>query len=257
MFSSLKFLHSMRESDFLVSALKEGLLLTDHLVKFALTADISEMESSVNEVHLYLMKRLTYIGKSWESLDETNKNTIYSGIGAMSGKIPMLCFTEVPDGREISYHQLLFGGYGLVVKRQWLEKNKADRVIYVGQNSTVSRHLFRNLANLRIANLFVDTSGQVLFDTNCFPALLDLMAYIEVRDNLEEFEWRIAGNHGFMGKKRDVEKRLVIALDDIEYVLVQKHEDVRDFEKLIKGLAISQSPTKIPPVLCQPNVIPT
>jgi chlorite dismutase len=77
-----------------------------------------------------------------------------------------------------------------------------------------------------------------------------------VRDNLEEFEWRIVGNHGFMGKKRDVEKRLAIALDDIEYVLVQKHEDIRDFEQLIKALAISQSPLRIPPVLCQPNVIP-
>jgi hypothetical protein len=168
----------------------------------------------------------------------------------------MLYFSEVPEGREISYQQLPFGAYGLVVKRQWLEKNEADRALYIGQNSPVSRHLFRNLANLRISSLFVDVSGQVLFDNSCFPALLDLLAHIEVRENIEEFEWRIVGNHGFMGGKRETGKRLLIQLEDIEYILVQKTEDVNGFEKLIIDFAESQASSQIPPVLCQPNVIP-
>jgi hypothetical protein len=85
---------------------------------------------------------------------------------------------------------------------------------------------------------------------------LDLLAHIEVRENLEEFEWRIVGNHGFMGGKRETGKRLLIQLEDIEYILVQKTEDVNGFEKLIIDLAESQASSQIPPVLCQPNVIP-
>lgn len=246
----------MRERSYLESALTKGLLLTEHQVKFLPAESPADLKSMLNDVMPLLMSRLKAIGKPLDCLDETRRNVVFSGIGALSGSIPMLCFTEVPEGQDIAYQRLSFGGYGLVVKRHWLENNGADRVLYIGQNSPVSRHVFRNLANLRISNLFVDNKGLVLFDNSCFPPLLDLLAYIEVRENLEEFEWRIVGNHGFMGGKREAEKRLGIELDDIEYVLVQKAEDADSFKKLIDRLAVTQKPSEIPSVLCHPDAIP-
>ncbi len=177
------------------------------------------------------------------------------GIGSISGMIPMLCFTEVPQGRDITYQHLSFGGYGLVVQRQWLESNGADRVLYVGDNSSVSRHIYRILASLQISNLFVDAMGLVLFDNRCSQAVLDLIAYIETRDNLAEFEWRIAGRHGFFGGIRDSGMRIPIRLDQIETVIVQSHDEITVLEALIQSLASSQRPSKIPNVLCQPEIL--
>jgi Putative abortive phage resistance protein AbiGi, antitoxin len=256
MLPSLKFLHSMRERNYLESALTDGLLLTGHKVKFLPSEKTVDIESLLNDVKPTLLAQLIKIGKPWDCLDEERQKTIFSGIGAISGSIPMLCLTEVPEGRSISFQQFSFGGYGLVIKRQWLEKNEADRVLYIGQNSPVSCHLFRILANLRVSSLFVDGTGQVLFNMSCFPAILDLLAYIEVRENLEEFEWRIVGKTGFMGGKRAKGKRLTIGLDDIEYILVQKSEDIDNLNQLIHSLAISQKSSKIPSILCQPNTIP-
>jgi hypothetical protein len=255
---TLKFIHSMSKKEYLESALNNGLLLTDHKVKFHPIKDRNILESLVNnEIMFTLKQRLLEIGKPWEFVEGERRKIIFSGIGFIRGSIPMLCFSEVPDGRNIQYHQLNFGAYGLVVKRQWLENNEADRVLYIGQDSPISRHLFRNLANLRIANLFFDTkSNLILFNNSCFSALLDMIAFIEIREHLEEFEWRIVGNPGFMKEKRDLEKRLVIGLEDIEYILVQNSEDIKFFEKLIDNLAIVQGTQNIPKVLCQPEVIP-
>lgn len=256
MLPSLKFLHSMRDRSYLEYALIFGLGLTEHAVNFRPTNDPGEMNSLVQGVWPEMYNRLRAIGKPWDSLDESHRQVICSGISSIVGSIPMLCFTEVPEGRELSYQHLSFGGYGLIVKRQWLENNRADRVLYIGQNSPVSRLLFQNLANLRISNIIVDSSGQVCFNSTCFQAVFDLLAYIEVRENLEEFEWRIVGNHGFMGGKRESGKRIPIQLDDIEYVLVQKDEDINVIDKLIEDLAASQMPSRTPQVLCQPSTIP-
>ena len=46
----------------------------------------------------------------------------------------MLCFTEVVEGKDISSHGNIFGNYGLVVSRRWLESNGGDRVVYVGDD---------------------------------------------------------------------------------------------------------------------------
>lgn len=252
----LKFLHCMQKIEYLESALTSGLMFTEHKVEFKPTNDNVEFKNLILELMPYLERRLTSIGRPLIALSEERKGVIFSGIGSISGNIPMLCFTEIPEGRNISNHILSFGGYGLVVRREWLEKNRADRVLYVGENSTVSRNLFRNLSLLRISNIVACNIHQVLFDTTNLPALLDLIAHVETRLNLEEFEWRIAGNHGFMGVQKDTGKKLVIKLDYIEYILVKEKKDISHIESLVKKLSVSQGSISPPKVLYQPTVIP-
>lgn len=246
----------MRESRHLELALDEGLQLTDHKVELKLSQDHEDWSAFVADTMPLLSRRLTSIGKPWESLDETTRKILLRGIGAISALVPMLCFTEVPEGRNISNHQVGFGAYGLVVRRQWLDEHGADRVIYVGQNSSLSRRLFRVLADFRIASLFAKEDGQVIFDSSCFADLLDLLVHVQVREHLEEFEWRIAGNHGLMGGVKDTGKRLPIRLQDIEYVLVQNQEDIAIFQHHINTIVARESHSSVPKVLHQPDVIP-
>lgn len=135
---TLKFLHSMRERSFLESALSEGLMLRDHTVQFSPAKTHAQWQALLGEEWSLLMTKLNSLGAPWGGLSEERKNLLMGGIGSISGKIPMLCFTEVPEGRGLSFHHLSFGGYGLVVSRNWLESNGGDRVIYAGNNSSES-----------------------------------------------------------------------------------------------------------------------
>jgi hypothetical protein len=245
----------MRERAFLESALSEGLMLRDHKVHFAPAKTHAQWQSLLSDQWPLLMAKLNSIGAPWTGLSEERKNIIISGIGSMSGDIPMLCFTEVPEGRDLAFHHLSFGGYGLVVERDWLESSGGDRVMYVGNNSPVSRNLFRVVANLQIAHLFRDPTGTVLFNTQPFRPVLDLLAHVETRDNLEEHEWRIAGRHGFMGGNRESGKRLSLPLERVEVVLVQNPSDIPLLEEFVRSIAAHQSASQVPRVMCQPRVL--
>jgi hypothetical protein len=246
----------MRERDYLDSALKDGLLLTNHSLTFTPTENRTEMQSLMYEFIPFLKSKLIQLGRPLESLEKSRRKLILQLIGPFNAKTKMLCFTEVSEGRDISYQNLSFGGYGLVIKRTWLEKNNADRVIYIGQNSVVSKHLFRNLCALRIAGLHFNDSEQVLVDPFLYSLFFDLLPYIETRENLEEFEWRIVKNSKSDSKNSQLEDRIQISLDEIEYVLVKNEGDISDFSALIAKLAVQQNTLEIPTVLCQPSFIP-
>jgi hypothetical protein len=251
----LKFLHSMRTRGFLESALNDGLKYTNQGVRFSPAETPEQWEELLRDVKPRLMQRLEAIGSPWPDIPEDGKALIMRGLGSISGSVPMLCFTEVPEGRDLPAHHLLFGGYGVVVRREWLAANGGDRVLYIGDNSPVSRRLFGIVANLQIANLSRGLAGNVIFATPPMALVLDLFAYVQVRKNLEEFEWRIAGRHGFSGGERDTGKRLPLPMDQIEMVLVQNCSDLKPIEDLVGQLAARQSASSIPRVLCQPAVL--
>ena len=230
-------------------------MLRDHKVQFAPAKTHTQWRTLLGDVWPHLMGKLSSIGAPWEGLSEERKNIVMSGIGSISGEIPMLCFTEVPEGRDLAFHHLSFGAYGLVVNRDWLESSGGDRVMYVGNSSPVSRNLFRVVASLQIASLFRDPTGNVLVNTQPYRPVLDLLAHVETRENLEEYEWRIAGQHGFMGSKRDSGKRLPLPLEQVQTVLVQNPGDVPLLEALVRSIAVRQSAAQTPPVMCQPQVL--
>lgn len=246
----------MHKRCYLESALNEGLLLTDHRVDLSLTKNLEELATSFPHLLALLNQKLNMLGRPLPSLNGAQIKMLMGGLGSISADIPMLCFTEVPEGRDIRNQQILFGAYGLLVRRQWLDQNGADRVVYVGQNSPLSRNLFRVLTGYRIATLFVAPGGEVLFENSCFSDILDLLAYVQTREHLEEFEWRIVGKHGLMGGVRDRNKRLRVGLQDIEYVLVQKKKEIYPFKRLICEIAKRDKPSSVPKILCQPDFIP-
>ena len=168
----------------------------------------------------------------------------------------MLCFSEVPKGRDISDHRSKFGDYSLVVSQNWLSNNSADRVLYVGNNSPVSQYLYKNLATMRGLSIYADKKTQLLFQNEVFSILLDLFSYIEVREHLEELEWRIVGKHGFMGGENDTGKTLDISLEEIEYVFVPNMSEVTKFQNVISEVATKDSVVKLPSVQVFPESIP-
>jgi hypothetical protein len=71
-----------------------------------------------------------------------------------------------------------------------------------------------------------------------------------------QVEWRIAGEHGFTGRRRTSGDRIILPLDAIEAVLVQNDDDVAKFEGILKSLPGASSATNVPAVLVQPPTLP-
>jgi hypothetical protein len=247
---SLRFLHSLRQLDHLQQALLLGVRFTSHKVLFKLTESTDHWRAAIGEMMPLLFNRLEQIGVPWESLSEERKRTILSGLGTVSAHVPMICFTEVPDGRNIAMHQYQFGRYGLVFRREWLEQNNADRVLYVGDNSAVSKRIFRLVATSNIMGMHRSANGEPLFDNLTARAALDLIAYVETRQNLEELEWRIAGRHGLMGGPNDKDCRLALTLESVEAILVEHPTELDGMEALVTSLAADQSTRHRPKILC-------
>jgi len=254
--ADLKFLHCMCRIDYLESALNEGLMLTDHEVKFAPSEDRNELADLVNQVLPLIKGRLQSLGLALEALPQDRVQVLFSGIGNMSGRVPMLCLTEVPPGRNIESHRYVFGSYGIVLKPEWVAKNGADRVIYVGHNSPASQQLFVCLATMKILGLFVDKNGTLLFGNESIRPALNLLSFIEVRDHLLEAEWRIAGNSGFMGGHRATGTRLPLNLCDVEYIFVPNHDEVARITNVVEQVALRKNSATKPIIMEFPECIP-
>lgn len=226
-------------------------MLTDHPVKFSPFDDDEGAAEAMQSYSLgALAKKAAALGAS-----HLNLNHLAYGLGSISGKIPMICFTEVHDGRDLFPHYLNFGAYGVVVSRNWLEKNGGDRVLYTGARSEVTKRLHRLFVDYQIAGLH-GQNGALLFNSSTLSPILDLLAYVQGRDQLAEVEWRIAGEHGFTGRRRTSGDRIILPLDAIVAVLVQNDDDVVKFEGILKSLPGASSATNMPPVLAQPPTLP-
>lgn len=255
---SSKFLHTMRERAHLESALSNGLMLRRHPVDFN-PADTDEQWNRILEAVLPLLRqKLHQLGRPLDQLSDTRRTTLLSGLGRVRGQIPMLCFTEVPEGRSLHLHYLNFGAYGLVASRNWLERNGGDRVIYVGQDAAVSTRLHRiiashHIAGIHLAHIASLDETQPVYDNASMSLALDLLAYVETRQNILEAEWRIAGDHGYMGGSHNEGRRIPIELNDVECITVQCDTDVEEIRQVVEELGRRNGITSVPQVLVQPN----
>lgn len=247
---SLRFLHSLRQLEHLQQALSLGVMFTSHKVLFRPAESHDHWYAVISSVMPLLFCKLRQLGLPWESLSEERRQVLMSGLGTVSANVPMICFTEVPDGRGIALHQYQFGRYGLVVRREWLDQNNADRVLYIGDNSAVSRRVFHLVAKANIQGLHIGANDEPLFDNSTTSAVVDLIAYVETRQNLEELEWRIAGRHGLMGGPNDKDSRLPLPIDSVETIFVEDETEIDGTIALVESLALAQSASHRPEILC-------
>jgi hypothetical protein len=244
----MKLLHCMKKSEYLEQALCEGLMMRNHEVKFSPAEDPEAWATLIDQILPLLKQKLKSLGVPFDSLSEETRLLLLRGIGSNSGFVPMICLTEVPDGRNVDGHQIAFGSYGLVISRHWVESNGGDRVLYVGHNSASSRRLFVTLAAMKIFSLHVGARNQVLFDNEAFRASLDLLCYVEAREHLEQAEWRLAGNPGWIGGGTPKEIRLNLPIEKIETVLVKNDAEIQPMSALVRKLADKQKSQSSPQV---------
>lgn len=250
MVTDIRFLHTMLKPEYLEQGLRQGLMFTDHKVTFRPFDDDADAARLSAEYFLpRLNARLAPFCKC-----EVDLNTLVAGIGSISGQVPMICFTEVHDGRNLSNHFLTFGAYGVVVSRQWLEANNGDRVLYAGPQSRVTKLLHKLFVEHQLSGLH-SCNGKARYSSETLPPILDLLAYVEARAHLEEVEWRIAGEHGFTGRKRASGDRIPLPLSAIEMVLVQNDGDVEYFTNVLNSLPDAESVSTPPPVRVQPSTL--
>ena len=249
----LKFIHVMKEASYLEQALAEGLMFTDHRVAFHPSSDAADAARVFNSYSLpLLLQRVAALGLDGCAL---NLNALTGSLGSMAGQVPMICFSEIQRGRELGSHFVNFGAYGVAVTREWLEQQGGDRVMYAGPHSAITKRLHRLFIDHQIACVY-DNAGTPLYNSRCIAPILDLLVYIQGRDQLEEVEWRIAGHHGFMGGPRSTGTRIPLPLADIETVLVQREDDKPKFMAILKSLAKAQGVAKTPRILVQPKTLP-
>lgn len=250
MTTEIQFLHTMRQADHLEQALRDGLMFTDHKVSFDPFKNLGDAARISAEYSLpKLLGRVQALGGNHLDL-----NALAAGLGSMSGEVPMICFTEVQAGRSLCLHYLNFGAYGIVVTREWLERNGGDRVVYAGPDSALTRRLHRLFVDFQIAGVHVK-DGKTLFDSSHSHPILDLLAFIQGRDQLAEVEWRIAGEHGWTGGEPASGKRIPLTMNDIKEVVVQNPGDVARFEAILRSLPGAGGCAELPVVRQQPKFL--
>lgn len=240
----LRLLHCMSERRYLEEALEQGLMFTAHSVNF----DPGNSNALFNTLIPFIDNLLSPYGKRFDTLDVFEQMKLRLVLGTIRGEVPMICLSEIPEGRRVDSHAFQFGQWALVLSRKWVEQHGGDRVIYMGHGTPASTHMFQVAAISMLSGLKVGDKGQVLMENVPLEARLALFGHIETRGNIHEAEWRIVGAHGFMGAKSDLRSRLPLPLNAIEHVFVPSYA-VTEMTDFVGTLAVKRG---LPP----PQVLP-
>ncbi len=253
---SIQFLHCMKQREYLEKALIEGLMFTVHRVMFSPFDSSSELERECEPVFDLMRRHLMGLGVASSEMRETMR-VLCHGIGNISMSIPMICFTEVQHGRRIGQHGRSYGRFGLVVKRRWLARQGADRVIYVGSSTPISKHLFHLLADKRILSIHKAPNGTFNFSNAAMIDAIRFASFIEQSKNLEEAEWRIPGQFSFFGGTSWEGVKIPLPISEIEFVFVSQDSDIDPLRSVVRFLSSKQGCTSPPPVIVFPDTIPS
>ncbi len=231
-------------------------MLTSHKVNFQATTDLDQLRVISEQIRPLLLERLELLGTPWGALSEERRQVLMRGIGSIRGEVPMVCFTAVPAGKLVAEQRAAFGNFGLVASRAWIEKNGGDRVVYVGDNSALSRTLFLVVGTMHIFSLHA-VNGEPMYENRAMSAALRLVCSVERRAHLNEDEWRIWGNPGWMGGHKEEGKRIALPLEEIELVLAPTLEEAKQMDALVSDEAKKQNARRVPPCIVFPDVLPT
>ena len=214
------------------------------------------MRALLNRVAPLLQERLERLGTPWNTLAEERRKMLMRGLGSVRGEVPMVCFTAIPAGKLLDEHRADFGDYGIVASRTWIEKNGGDRVVYVGDNSALSRTLFLAVSTMHIFSLYL-VNGEPMYDGRAMSVALRLVCGVERRTHLNEDEWRIWGNPGWMGGRKEEGKRIALPLEEIELVLTPTVEEAKQVDAIVSDEARKQNARRTPQCIVFPDVLRT
>ncbi len=235
MTTKITLLHCTKEKEYLSDLLQNGLKFREHPVEFKLTKETGSW--LIGKIMPILTHHVASLGLQFSKLSPENISTIMRGLGSISAQIPMICFTEVATGKDISPHGLKYGKYGLSIDRAWLESKGADRVTYIGDETEYSKLMALNLGTMRALSLQLNPQGGVIYNAQIFEMILDLFCFFEKRSNLEEQEFRIPGKHGFSGGETRTGSRLEIPIQKIETIFVAEESDVEEIEETLRSVS--------------------
>ena len=75
-------------------------MFTKHTVEFKFSTDEDSLRKHFNEMLKIINWQLNQLGTAYDLLSEDRKFVVNSSLGGISGDIPMLCFTEVAEGKR-------------------------------------------------------------------------------------------------------------------------------------------------------------
>ena len=233
---SLKFLHSMKELEYLESAFENGLLFTPHTVNYKLSENKEILINDFNS-----KKKLTLIkhGKIFENLTSKEQTIISYMLAPIQSNVKMLCFTELENRDNMSHHTSMYGNYGFIFTQDFIEKNDGDRVMYFGNNSPASRQLKNIIDLLMINSLHYSEDRSLIGDTEAFKIVTNNMCFIENRKHIKEFEWRIPENldlfKQFENDNMNKKTYLSFKLSDITHIIINDKSEAERINKLIQN----------------------
>ncbi|MBF0309735.1 MAG: hypothetical protein HQL56_09425 [Magnetococcales bacterium] len=191
--------------------------------------------------------------KNFAGLSEDRKKVLLSGVGSCRGAVPMLCFTEMQQGRDIAKHKARFGSYGIVVTQEWVREHKGDRVVYIG--SQVGKLLAINLGVMLASTIVLSSDNDPIFQNHYYKKYLDLFCYFQPMKSLvedEEYEWRVVGNHGFLGGGAGSD-HIPLPVEQIKYIFVNDSSDVSEIQNVVNEVCACSGCAKVPDVIVFPD----
>lgn len=243
----MKLLHCLQSSQFLEVALRDGFQPKMHPVEFIVSQDNHPVYA---EVFAMLKERLQALNTPYENLPPGWADILCRSVSNLTSKAPMICFTELTDGRDLHDHRFQFGSFGVVVDSSWVGRNGGDRVVYFGDNSEVSVRLYKALAQLRIRGIWVNSRGLPNPNTLDVDLMLGILGYFERRSHIGEQEWRI------VGECQTPMDNIRISVADIETIYVPDDGWLAHFRQIADELAIQQGVRSVPEVAVFPANIP-
>lgn len=239
----------MKERDYLEQALTLGLMFCSHPVSYRpLPNDRHEINKIVEEelLPLILQKVASLPG------DVHLPPEVMRLFGPQTINIPMICFTEAYGARNLDEQYNQFGEYGVVVTHKWLEDNGGDRVLYVGSESQLTKHLCHLYWKALIGSIHKTKDNKALPSTQVTQKFLTILAYIETRKHLSEAEWRIADATSIYEGNSKTGTRIALPLSAIRMVIVQSQEDIEFFEHILKSRPDFNATQGVPPIRVLP-----
>jgi hypothetical protein len=189
------------------------------------------------------------------------KETIQFDVSPTVVYVPMVSFCNIPLS-QIKEHMFKYGNYGIGMKKEWVNEQKMNPVLYVARNSSLASSYMG-----AVREFFSDPTWKPNVNTGHMK-LIDIIRYIKnyeadliregkITENYrfsDEREWRYAPPFSddypfFLHEKAFNENggksvfnerisnlRLKFTPNDIRYIIIEKESEIDEFIKYLRSV---------------------